>query len=680
MHRKLQKSLMLLSAFMLLVLVTACQSRPSLEEELAAAEQAEAAPGEETAAEAPGEEAAAETAEMPAETTKASSDTNSAFREAPELADLVAAGELPPVEERLPENPLVVEPVESIGRYGGTWQRAFLGIKDFHAFGRITYEPMLRWPRDPSDPVQPGLAERWEWNSAGTELTLYLRKGLKWSDGEPFTTADITFWWEDIENDENVTPAGPHAEWIVGGEPMELDIIDDTAITLKFAAPNGLAETIGLAFHGNQWPLGFERFGFFAPRHYLEQFHPAYNADLNGNYTQFEDKAFDFNPERPAMTPWRITEFEAGATQMAATRNPYYWKVDPEGNQLPYIDRVLFTLVEDREAINLMGISGNIDMQTRNMDFNKIQVFQENAEASDFRIGLWSSANASQITFFPNQSYSDEKYRELMSDLRFRQALSLAIDRDLINEVSFLGQGVPSSQTVVRASALYQADIPDTYMQFDPAAAATLLDEIGLPLGEGGFRTFPDGTPIELIVETSFASGADLDAVEIAVENWQEIGLNTAINAMSRDIYWPRATGNESMIAVWSTDRGLVPMVDPIYQFPFDERSWMGPLYGIWYKSSGELGEAPPAHFKELMDLYDAYRGTIDPAEQAEIAKEIVRLASERLYAIGTVGEAPNLVVIKNNIKNVIEEDFTADWIIMAPGTQDPSQYYFDNE
>ena len=595
------------------------------------------------------------------------------YNEAPMLQEMVASGDLPPVGERLPEDPLVVEPVDSVGEYGGTWRRAFKGIKDFHAFGRLNYEPMLRWPRDPRDPVQPGLASEWNWSDDGTELTLHLRRGLKWSDGAPFTVDDIIFWWEAIETDTNIT-AAPHAEWVIDGQPMELEKIDDVTIKLTFAGPNGLAETVGLAFHGNQWPLGFERFGFFAPAHYLEQYHPAYNSDVS-DYQQFEEKAFDFNIDRPAMTPWRVTEWGAGATELVAERNPYYWKVDVEGNQLPYIDRLHFTLVEDNEAANLLAIAGEIDMQTRHMQLSKFPVYQQNAEAGEYHTLLWSNAAASHATFFPNQSYDDPKYRALMQELKFRQALSLAIDRDLINEVVHLGLGTPRTESVVNDSALFQADIELYYAEYDLDRAGALLDEIGLPVGGDGVRTFADGSPLELIVEA--VGTGNTDALEIAVEGWNDIGLKTVLKTMTRDVYWPRAGANEVMIATWGTDRGLVPMVDPIYQFPFDERSWMAPAFGTWYKTGGELGEEPPAEMKELMDLYDEYKKTVDSSAQLEIARKLVRLSTEGLYTIGTVGMAPGIVVVKDNFKNVMEE-FTADWLIMSPGTQDPSHYYFD--
>jgi peptide/nickel transport system substrate-binding protein len=610
-----------------------------------------------------------------AEEASAFMGTYKAYSEAPMLAELVAKGELPPVAERLPENPIVVQPIESIGQYGGTWHRAFLGVADFHALGRLIYESVLRWPRDPKDPIQPGLAEKWEWSDDGTELTLYFRQGLKWSDGEPFTVDDIIFWWEDIENDPEIT-ASPHIEWLVNGQPMELEKMDDTTIKLKFAGPNGLAESVGLAFHGCQWPLGFERFGFFAPRHYLEQFHPKYNPDAA--YEDFEDKAFNFNTELPVMYAWKVAQWEAGATEMVAERNPYYWKVDPEGKQLPYIDRIHYTLVESNDAINLMAIAGDLDMQHRRINFGQYTVYQENAEAGNYHLLLWSTAQASTITLFPNQSYPDPQYRELLQNLKFRQALSLAIDRDLINEVSFLGQAIPRTITVVRDSPLFQEDIETYYAEYDPGSAQTLLEEVGLVKGADGFYTFPDGSPVELVIEgTDAVSGASMDTLELVAQNWNDIGLKTVLETMSRDIYWPRANSNEVMIATWETDRGLVPMVDPIYQFPFDERSWMGPAYGTWYKSGGELGEEPIAPLKEVQDLYDQYKAAVDPDEQLAIGKEIVRKATEGLFTIGTVGQPPALTVVKNNFHNVAEKH-TSDWLVFTPGTMDPPQFWME--
>ncbi len=599
----------------------------------------------------------------------------SQYSEAPMLADMVAGGEIPAVDDRLPENPLMVLPVKTVGEYGGTWYRGWRGIKDFHCYGRIVYEPVLRWPRDPADPVQPGLAEKWEWSDDGTELTLYFRKGLKWSDGVPFTVDDVIFWWEDIENDTNITTA-PHAEWVVNGEPMELEKIDDTTIKLKFAGPNGLAETTGLAFHGNQWPLGFERFGFFAPRHYLEQYHPKYNDDAT--YEEFEAMAWEYNPERPGMTPWTITQWNEGDDHMIASRNPYYWKVDVEGNQLPYIDEVYFYLVENCGAVESLALGGKIDMQHRCMSLGTYPVFQENATAGDYEAFLWTTAQASGLTFFPNQSYPDEKYRTLLQNFEFRQALSQAIDRDTLNDIVWLGQATPRTISVVEDSALFQPDIENIYGEYDPELAMSLLDEVGLPVGGDGMRTFEDGSELMLVIEGNSQSGqATLDAIELVAENWRAIGLNVSVEFSTRDVYWPKACANEVMIATWGTDRGLVPMIDPIYQFPFDERSWMAPSFGTWYKTAGKEGEEPIEDLKALMYLFDEYKVTVDPDAQLDIAKEIVKNTTTQLNVIQTCGMAPAPTIVKNYFHNVAK-NHTSDWLIMTPGTLDPCHFWIE--
>lgn len=595
------------------------------------------------------------------------------YQEAPMLAEMVAAGELPPVAERLPKNPEVVTAVDSIGVYGGTWDRAWRGVSDYHAYGRITYDPVLRWPRDPNDPVQPGLAESWEWSEDGTALTLHFREGLRWSDGDPFTVDDVIFWWEAIENDTNIT-AAIHAEWMVGGAPMQLEKIDDYNITLKFAAPNGLAETVGLAFHGHQWPMAFERFGFFAPQHYLEQFHPEYSD--TGSYELFEEKASEFNVDLPTMKAWKITQYEEGDPLMIATRNPYYYRVDAEGNQLPYIDYVYFHLVEDVAGINAMGIAGDLDMQARAIDLAQYPIYQENAEAGDYHMLLWPNAQASSLTLWFNMSYSDPNYRTLFQDLRFRKAMSHAIDRDTINQVSFLGQGVPRTITVVPESPYYIPELENLNGEYDPELAASLLEEIGLVKGSDGFYDFADGTDLVVVIETSLTATGMQDGLELIAQWWNEVGIKTELEIETRDVFWPRAGANEVMVSTWTTDRGLVPMVDPIYIMPFDERSWMAPAFGIWYKTNGAQGEAPTAELQQAMDLYSEYTTTVDPQRQIEIGKELVRLSTEQLWTLGTVGMVPNPVVVKNNFMNVAESH-TADWIIMTPGTMDPAHFYF---
>jgi len=647
----------------LAMLLSACAARP----ELPAAAPAEegAAPAEEAAA--PAEEATSEEAAPAEEYTGL---------EAPMLAEMVAAGELPPLEERLPLEPLVVEPYESIGKYGGTWHRAFRGVKDFHAWGRINYDPILRWAPTGTNEVLPGLAKDWEWNEEGTELTLYFREGLKWSDGEPFTVDDIIFWWEAIETDTNITPA-VHLEWTVDGEPMTLEKIDDYTIKYVFPSPTGIVETMGLAFHGTQWPLGFERFGAFAPKHYLEQFHPAYNDEYT-DYATFEEKAFDYNIERPVIWPWMPVQWDPGGTELVLERNPYYWKVDPEGHQLPYIDRVQVALVEDNPAIVVEMAAGNLDMQSRGSTLSDLPVLKDNEEAGDYTVSLWSQDQASIAALQPNQSYDDPKYRELFQNRSFRYALSNALDRNLINDIAYFGQAVPTAESVAQTVSWYVPELAMFQSEYNPDEAKRLLDEeVGLVMGNDGFYTFPDGSDLTLVIE---AVGGEYDALlELVVEQWKAVGLNTTLKLMNRDLYWPRAIGNQVMINVWGTGSAF-PLMNPDNLLAYNEKSFWAPQYGIYYQTGGASGEDAPESMKEGQRLFDEIMVTADPDKQRELGQELVRNATEEMWVINTVGGMPIPVVVKNNFKNVwAGPDYMASWIVMTPGNQDPPTYYFDD-
>lgn len=596
------------------------------------------------------------------------------YTEAPMLAELVKAGKLPSVDQRVSADPLVVKAIEEIGQYGGTWRRIWKGPADFHAYGRLNYDPILRWPRNPKDPIQPGLAAKWEFSPDGKSITLYFRKNLKWSDGKPWTVDDIVFWWEDIELNTELTKA-PHAEWVVNGKAMTLKKIDDATIQMNFDGPNGLVERM-LAFHGNQWPLNFERFGAFAPAHYLKQFHPKYNKEIK-DFKLFNEKADDLNPERPAMTPWTVKTYKPGDAKLIAERNPYYWKVDEKGQQLPYIDQIELSLVENNDAIAAKALGCEVDMQFRNMDLRKFPLFKENEKKCEYRLFRWASASGTNLALWPNQSYADDPVlRDIFQNKDFRIALSYAIDRKKINAIAYLDQGVIRSEMVVPDSAFYVPEVENLYTDFDPKKAAEALDKAGLKMGpDGKVRLRPDGKPLEITIETE-RSGTDLDALQLITENWNAVGVKTALKSMTRDAYWPRATGNQVQIAVWGTDRGLEPFVDPVYIFPFDERSWMAPAFGVWYKTSGKDGIKPTGKLAEVQGLFDQFKATVDSKKQIELGKQMVKTAVEEAWTIQTVGMSPVPVIVKNNFRNVPEK-FTQDWIIMSPGTLDPSHFFF---
>ena len=640
-------------------------TKPAESKPAAAATTAPAAPAKPAEAAKPTEAAKPAAAAEPAKPTS--------FKQSPLTEADEKAGKIPPLAQRLPENPLVVQPIEEVGQYGGTWRAAFKGVADFHAYQRNVYESMLRWPRDPKGQIGPGLAEKWEFAPDGKQLTLTLRKGLKWSDGQPFTTDDILFWWEDIALDTNLSPSPP-AEWVVNGKPMTLEKVSSEVIRLKWDGPNGMALRM-LAFHGNQWPLNFERFGFYAPKHYLTQFHPKHNKSVT-DYKLFNEKADDYNTERPAMTSWRITSWKAGDRFLVATRNPYYWKVDPAGNQLPYIDELRIDLVENDEAINLKAIAGEIDFQFRGIQISKFTLLQENKAKNGYRVLQWPDASGSKIAFFVNQTIADQDLRPVFQNPKFRQGLSYAINRKRVNEVAYFGLGKERNAILIPGSPFYEDAQESLYAQYDQAKSNALLDEVGLKKGADGFRTLPNGKPLELTIETYQTGGPEFDSMELIRKDWEAVGLKMALKTTPRETYVPRGNNGELQIGTWGTDRGLEPFVVPVYVFPYDERSWMAPAWGLYYKSGGKQGEKPEGDVAKAHELFGQFRSTVDPQKQIEIGKQIVKLESDNLWVIGTIGAVPSIAVVKNNFRNVPENAVT-DWIFMSPGNLDPAQFFF---
>ena len=377
-----------------------------------------------------------------------------AFQEAPGLAEMVAAGSLPPVEERLPASPEVIEPLESVGTYGGKLRRVLGGSNDHNSILRIVSpQGLTRWKPDFSE-VVPNVAESWTVNEAGTEFTFRLREGMKWSDGQPFTADDIMFFVDDLLNNKEFYPNAP-ARFVVAGETMTAEKIDDYTVVLKFAAPYGTFLT-ELATPLAQEPVLWAK-------HFCMQYHPAYNPDVQAmvdateavedwpslfrlNCGEVEAPNRWANADRPTLDPWVVTGngYDAGATQVVMQRNPYFWQVDTEGNQLPYIDTLEMNVAQDNQAIVLEAIAGNIDMQRRRIDnlANK-PVFAENAEKGDYKILDVVSSNSNAMAIHFNLTHKDPVMREVLRNKDVRIALSLGIDREEIIDIVYQGQGEP---------------------------------------------------------------------------------------------------------------------------------------------------------------------------------------------------------------------------------------------
>jgi peptide/nickel transport system substrate-binding protein len=608
------------------------------------------------------------------------------YNEAPMLAALVQAGTLPPVDERLPADPVVVEPVEELGQYGGSWR--MVDSNDAMGWTRqtIMVEPFLKWNRDVNG-MRPNLVEHWEWNDDATELVVHFRQGIKWSDGEPLTADDYLFWWNDMVLDERV-PLGAPGGTTVGGERMQVEKVDDYTLRYSFAAPNPL-------FLENHSRGHYHSAAFVVPAHYLRQFHPEYNSEV----TNADELMVRYDPasrlrytDMPTFMAWRPTEFQSGQ-RAVFERNPYYWKVDTAGNQLPYIDRIEVQISEGgspTEFVALKAIAGELDMQVREVSLQDVPLILENAEAGDYRVLMWNRGDFAWPWLILMYDYPDEAIVDLMYTPEFRRALSVSINRDRINNIVSLGLAKPRQFALSPESAEFQTpegqqvyqEWSTSYAQYDPEQAKAWLDEIGVVDADGdGFRDRPDGTPLELIVDVGVTDRQSIDALDLIKEDWEDIGIKMIINAIAGEVMNQRAQAGEIMIRGWGSAAawGLVSAATVWTPVEGVTYALGGVRIGQHYVSGGETGVAPRpgSMLEKLQQTYTELISIADPVERDARLLDAYRIhIEEGPISIGTVGEHVSPVVVKNNFRNVPDTGVVAAWDLGYPGTADPEQFF----
>lgn len=603
-----------------------------------------------------------------------------AYDEAPMLKAKVAAGELEPVDERLPENPLVIEPLNEVGQYGGTLRRVYNGMGDTEGMRKLSHVGLVSFSSDGKE-IVPSLAEKYEISEDGLTFTFYLRKGIKWSDGDEYNADDIMYWYEHELLNEELNPSLP-ANMRVAGKPVVVKKIDDYTVQFKLPA-------VSAVFLKNMAVYEFRG----SASHYMKQFHPDFvdkeeldklvSEESFDNWTQlYEAKGNQWsNPEKPSLRAW-IPVSVLGDTVFKMVRNPYYWRVDTEGNQLPYIDSLVNNLVSDPENITLSIVAGEIDFLSRHVSFGNYPLFMENRDKGDYQVNMWSYSLGSSYALMPNLNHKDPVLREIFQDRRFRIALSHGLDRDEINEILFLGVCKPRAATVVPGCPFYEEDLQDMYAEYDLDKANALLDEMGLERGADGIRLRPDGKPLAVTITTIELTkyGDWPDIIQMAAEDWKKLGIKTEAKVLDRSLYQERYRAAQFDIAGWAWGRGFAPLIAPKFVFPFDDLFNSYPLWGAWYQSGGAEGEEPPAdsNARKAQKLYDKYVSEPNPDKRLEIGKELIRLSTESCWAIGTVGEFPLPVIVKNNLENVPEK-LLAEHLMATPSNAHPEQFFFKN-
>jgi peptide/nickel transport system substrate-binding protein len=610
------------------------------------------------------------------------------YGEAPMLTELVAAGELPPVEERLPQNPLVVDVVDEIGKYGGVMRRAFTGPADANNYVRVVYDSLVRFSSDGSK-IVPHIVESWEPSDDFHSWTVRLREGARWSDGEPFTAEALTFWYESVLLDEELNPSVPTWFQNSDGSAAKLEALDDYTVRYTFDFPNTLF-MLELTFRD-----GADRtLAAFLPGHYLSQFHPDFadaaeldamvrRAGLSSWTDLFMAKATPpENPERPSMAAWVPFESTVSDQVFTLRRNPYYIGVDPEGNQLPYIDEVQFRFFSDVEALNFAAVAGELDFQARHIQMPNYPVLVQGGDRGNYHVITWPSFGGSDAALWVNQEYRiDEELGELLANRDFRIALSHSINRDEIRESAFLGLGEIRQPVPAPWHPFFPGeDVATMYTEFDADEANAILDSLGLERGSDGWRTLPGGRPLRLEISVVPAFGPWPDVAQLVAGDWEAVGVRTDVQVRERTAHFTMRDANELMIEIWNEDTTAFPFTgNP----KADPRSNPATIFAVesrhWYESDGERGTEPHPDIAKIVELIDSAK-TVGEAEQIEIAQELYRHTAGQLFAIGTVGLTPmiqGVVVVNDDLKNV-PELVANDWPLRTPGDARPEQFFFD--
>lgn len=608
------------------------------------------------------------------------------YSEAPELAEAVRAGLLPPVDQRLPAEPSVVS-LEGVGltpgEFGGELRMLVSQPKDTRMMIVYGYARLIGY--DAQWNLVPDLLAKLDVQEDRI-FTLHLRNGHRWSDGHPFTAEDFRFYWEDIANNAELSAGGPERFLLVDGQPPSFEVIDERTVRYSWDRPNPFFLP-ALAGARPEY--------IYAPAHYLKPLHPRYRdraelkemAGREGQRTWaslFNLKGQQYrndNPELPTLEPWKLVT-KPPSSRFLFARNPYYHRVDLDGRQLPYIGTVALTVVSPR-LIPVKSAAGDVDLQARGLSFENYTILKQGENRNGYHVRLWRSARGAELALYPNLNAEDPRWRSLLRDPRFRRALSLAIDRREINQVVYYGLALEGNDTVLPESPLYRPEYAERWARFDIAEANRLLDELGLNRrGSDGIRLTPDGRPLELVVETAGEEPSQLAILHLITDTWREAGIRLFTKSEQREVLRNRVFAGRTLLSVWyGLENALAkPSTPPNELAPTSQQQLGWPMWGRHFESSGRAGEPidDPAA-AELLRLYEAWTGSTSGAEMAEIWRRILTIRMENVFSIGTVRKVPQPVVVNDRLRNVPTEGIY-NWEPGAFfGVYRPDTFWFDD-
>jgi peptide/nickel transport system substrate-binding protein len=583
------------------------------------------------------------------------------LQETPFFKQDVANGKLSRVDERLPSDPELAGS-ETIGNSGGELRMLMGGPKDtrmmvVYGYARLVgYTPALTLVPDilTSVDVQDGRV-----------FTLHLRSGHKWSDGHPFSSEDFRYWFEDVAQNNQLSPSGLPVTMMVQGEVPRFEVLDDTTVRYTWTRPNPLFLP-ELA--------GADPLYIYCPSHYLKQFHEKFadkvtletlvkkNNQRNwaALHARMDTMYRNDNPSLPSLDPW-VLKTKPPSERFIFERNPYYYRVDEAGHQLPYIDRVIMSIA-DSKIIPAKTGAGESDLQARYLRFDNYTFLKDSEARNKYSVHLWRTGPGSQLALYPNLNVNDETWRALVRDLRFRRALSLAVNRHEINQAIYFGLAIEGQNTVLPQSPLYEPEYRSAWANFDLSEANRLLDLIGLTKRDSdGVRLLPDGRPMEIIVENSGESTEQSDVLELIRDSWWRVGIRLFAKPLQLTLFRRRVFSGETLMSIdKGIENGLATAAMSPQEFaPINQQQLQWPKWGQYYETKGKAGESPDLpSATRLKELYEDWLGAALQADQSRIWHSMLQIWADEVFSIGTVAGVLQPVVVSEKLHNVPEEGF----------------------
>ncbi|WP_244631353.1 ABC transporter substrate-binding protein [Neorhizobium sp. AL 9.2.2] len=610
-----------------------------------------------------------------------------AFSQSDYLAQIPTETPLPPIEERLPKTPRVLNLAErglKPGRYGGSMRMLIGGQRDIRFMPINCYSRLVGYNSDLK--LEADILEAYEVENDRV-FTFHLREGHKWSDGSPFTADDFRYAWDDVFHEKKLAKGGPPAGLMINGKPPRFEVIDARTVRYSWDDPN----PDFLADQASPSPI---RLMF--PAAYMKQFHMRYQTkellaqhiakervdDWAALHQKMSRVVRPENPNLPTLDAWR-NRTAPPAERFVFERNPYYYRVDENGLQLPYIDKVMLD-VSSADLIAAKTGTGESDLQVTNLDFADYTFLKNAEQRYPLKVDLWKRTQGSRMALFPNLNCKDEGWRNLFRDVRFRRAMSLAINRGEINKAVFYGLATESSNSILPDSPLFKPEYQKAWAAFDPDQANRLLDEIGLAMDDSeGMRRLPDGRLAKIIIEITGESTFETDALELIGDQLLQVGIKIYPHVAQRELLRRRVKGGDAIMSVGGGLDNGVPTADmaPKELAPTSDDQLQWSIWGLHALSGGSDGRAPDLpEAKALLDLYSEWRKAEGFDQRTDVWHKMLALFTDQVFTIGIVNATLQPVVQSSKLQNVPSKALYGFDPTSYLGVYLPDAFWYDEE